>query len=188
MDAIFKYENTYVVIIKKDVRDGVDLNNCKELIIDKDYKRSNSLYGGRVVIRKDVNQGYRIIIDGITIKRFHYHEYGSSNYHFEVEEVFGLSQVAAILNQIENLAVDSFLDNYKKELQNLKVEFEKLSENWQQDLSISEDNDKRGRLEKLKNILVAMGCIIFSLLINMNAGLGNNHYINAYDAIISMYF
>lgn len=190
MEAIFKYENTYVVIEDKDVRSGVDLQNCKELIIDDDYKINNSLYGGRVVLDK---HGYgvqrSITIDGITIKRFHYKEYSnSSDYYFHVQDKFGLSQVAAILNQIENLGVDSFLENYKKELQSLKVEFEDLSKNWQQELLLNEDKNKISNLKELKNILVAMSCIIFSLLINMNAGLDNNFYINAYDAIVGMYF
>lgn len=43
MEAIFKYENTYIVVDNKNVRDGVDLQSCKELIIDDKYKKTNSL-------------------------------------------------------------------------------------------------------------------------------------------------
>lgn len=187
MKAIFKHENTYVVIEKKEVREGVDLGSCQELILARGFKSKNDLYGGRVDFYVVSGDYCKIAIDGIIIKRFHYND-GYSGYSFIVQDEFGYSQIAAILNQIENLGVDSFLDNYKKELQKLKVDFEKLSEDWQQELSVSDDKDKRRNLEKLKNILVAMGCIIFSLLINMNAGLDNSYYINAYDAIVSMYF
>lgn len=190
MNAIFKYENTYVFVVEKKVREGIDLDNCNELIIDDgSYKKNNNLYGGRLKLNATYGGYCKITIDGIIIKRFHYKPFSNkSDYWFDVEDQFGFSQVAAILNQIENLGVDSFLDNYKKELQNLKEEFEKLSESWQQELAVNDDKDKKSNLKDLKNILVVMSCIIFSLLINMNAGLDNNHYINAYDAIVSMYF
>ena len=97
-------------------------------------------------------------------------------------------QVALFLNQIENLGIDSFLDNYKVQLRNLKKELEEVAVGWQKELLVEYDENKSYDLAELRRTLLYMSCFLFSLFINMNAGLSNQNYMNAYDTIINMYF
>jgi hypothetical protein len=96
--------------------------------------------------------------------------------------------ITAYLNQIENLGVDSFLENYKLQLQEIKKEFESMKDELQSELAVNYDENKASTLDSLKEMILSITCIIFSLLVNMNAGLNNHHYINAYNEIINMYF
>ena len=73
-------------------------------------------------------------------------------------------------------------------MQELKKEFEKMIEDMQQDLAIKYDEEKASTIESLNKVVLSMTCLIFSLLINMNAGLQNHDYTNAYDTIINLYF
>ena len=63
-----------------------------------------------------------------------------------------------------------------------------MAENIQQELAMNDDDKKATLLHNLKKIILKMTCIIFSLLINLNAGLDNHYYTAAYDIIINQYF
>ena len=192
MDAIFKNENVYVVVRNKEIRNDVNLDNNEHLILctQRYYKSHNkySLYGGRVyleVATYDIN-GYihycdycYMTVDGCVIKLL------------TPNEMFNgvkLEQVAAYLNQIENLGVDSFLENYKLQLQELKKELENNIKELQQELTIENNEEKAKTLEELKKLVLAITCSIFFLLVNMNAGLDNHSYTDAYNTIINLYF
>lgn len=190
MNAIIKNDNVYVVVRNKEVKDGEGLINSGNLIIDNSSRRNNSLYGGRVKL-EHYSGTWRISIDGINIEEFYIRQSSGSNYtHTFVERKghFDLEKIASFLNQIENLGIDSFEENYKIHLQTLKKELETITETWQQELAVENSNNKRHDLDELRKTLLAMSCLIFSLLINMNAGLSNQHYTNAYDTVINMYF
>lgn len=188
MDAIFKQENVYIVVRNKDIRESVDDNNVEGLIWNNDKSQNTvSLYGGRVILKPYYNYGgyssydrCRIEIDGILIYQI--------NDSLQAISEFSFESVAAYLNQIENLGVDTFLENYKLQLQELKKEFETTAENIQQELAMNDDDKKATLLHNLKKIILKMTCIIFSLLINLNAGLDNHYYTTAYDIIINQYF
>lgn len=196
MRAIIKHENVYVVVRDKEAREDVGFKNVENLILCDDYscsKKENSLYGGRVCLKipEYRSNGYihykddycHIIIDGIGIDKI----YESVGMVMKSNE-FSWDKIAAYLNQIENLGVDSFLENYKLQLQELKKEFESMKENLQSELAVNYDENKASKLNSINNMLLSITCVIFSLLINMNAGLSNQNYINAYDTIINMYF
>lgn len=186
MDAIFKQENVYIVVRAKDVREGVDSNSIENLIWQNNPRQKKAvLYGGRVILTPYYNGGSRhdrcrIEIDGILIYQI--------NDSLQAISEFSFESVAAYLNQIENLGVDTFLENYKLQLQELKKEFETTAENIQQELAMNDDDNKVTLLHNLKKIILKMTCIIFSLLINLNAGLDNHYYTAAYDIIINQYF
>lgn len=185
MDAVFKNENVYVVVKNKEFRDDVNLNNFENLILCRSLKYKNSLYGGRVYLNYNFGQGYGWLeVDGISIKQYNCSTAGK----IDSTSTHSLEQIVAHLNQIENLGVDSFLENYKAQLQELKKEFEKMIEDMQQDLAIKYDEEKASTIELLNKVVLSMTCLIFSLLINMNAGLQNHDYTNAYDTIINLYF
>lgn len=183
MDAIFKNGNVYVVVRKKDIRDDVNLKNLEDLIWNKDLN-NKCLYGGRVHLSNIKYSDYcKIKVDGITIE-WYYLEKNSiaSSYCISIE------RVAAYLNQIENLGVDTFLENYKLQLQELKKELENKIENMQQDLAANYNEERASNLAELKKSVLDITCTIFLLLINMNAGLDNHSYTDAYNTIINLYF
>ena len=193
MDAIFKNGNVYVAVMKKDARKEIDFSDSMDLILCKNKGITKySLYGGRVSLElhKENNSTYiyshfcNIEIDGIELKRLVAYDSGRIN----SLSYFSLEQAAAYLNQIENLGVDSFLENYKLQLQGLKSELEGQADGLQQELALNYNDDKARVLDSIKKVILSLTCIIFSLLVNMNAGLENHHYTEAYDNIISLYF
>lgn len=184
MDAIFKNGNVYVVVRGKNIRDDVNLKNLEDLIWNNDLN-NKCLYGGRVYLSKI--HGYinycTIKVDGIPIE-----EYYLEDNSIVADYKTSIERVAAYLNQIENLGVDTFLENYKLQLQELKKELENKIDNMQQDLAANYDEEKASNLAKLKKSVLNITCTIFLLLINMNAGLENQNYIDAYNNIINLYF
>jgi hypothetical protein len=194
MDAIFKNGNVYVAIMHKDAREEIDFSDSMDLILCKNEGvTKNSLYGGRVSLelhKENPNSAYRysnlcdIVIDGIKLKKLVTRDSGQ----VDSLSYFSLEQAAAYLNQIENLGVDSFLENYKLQLQGLKSELEGQADNLQQELALNYNDDKAKVLDSIKKVILSLVCIIFSLLVNMNAGLENHHYTEAYDNVISLYF
>jgi hypothetical protein len=186
MNAIFKQGNVYIVVRGKYLRTDVDSNNIENLIWAENKSQNNAyLYGGRVTLKSYYEYGRkldmcRIEIDGIELSLI--------NDSLEIISKFSFEQVAAYLNQIENLGVDSFLENYKLQLQGLKSELEAQADGLQQELALNFNDDKAKVLDSIKKVILSLTCIIFSLLVNMNAGLENHHYTEAYDNIINLYF
>ena len=192
MNAIIKHENVYVFVSDKNKTLREDVNLEDSLILCKEKKVIRRfLYGGRVDLSFTVSNGVcihdnlcTIAIDGITIKSFYV---DSSNKVFSNNNL-DISRAIAYLNQIENLGVDSFLENYKLQLQEIKKEFESMKDELQSELEVNYDENKASTLDSLNNLILSITIIIFYLLVNMNSRLNNQHYINAYNEIINMYF
>lgn len=185
MEGFFKNENVYVYIDTD--KEPINQAENEYAFIVGEGKTSQILYGGRVKVSYLYYQSgginYNTLslkIDGIEIRKLY------SNASFG--ESSTPSEVVAYLNQIENLGVDSFLENYKQQLLQMKIEFEAFADGLQQELAINYDEKKAEVLSKYKRFILTLGCVIFALLINMNAGLQNQDYINAYDNIINTYF
>jgi hypothetical protein len=184
MKGIFKNENVYVYI-DTDNEPTSQIDEEKAFIVGEG-KESNILYGGRIAVNYLYEYGrinynkLSLKIDGIEIRKL----YSNATFY----ESSTPSEIVAYLNQIENLGIDSFLENYKQQLQQMKIEFEAFADGLQQELAINYDEKKAEELSKYKKFILTLGCVIFALLINMNAGLQNQDYINAYDNIINTYF
>ncbi len=183
MAGIFKDENVYVFINE----DGVSNASVENgIYICGSKRQSNHLYGGRVKVSMPCRYGCNqtgevsILVDGVLIREIQNDARFRSDY--------PLDKIVAFLNQIENLGVDSFLENYKQQLQQAKLEFEAFADGLQQELTINYDEKKAEELSKYRKFILSLGCILFALLINMNAGLQNQDYINAYENIINTYF
>lgn len=188
MNAIFKKENVYVAIDGIDTRDDIQCEDMDTLIFATDYKYKKqkvNLYGGRVYLSFYDSEKLKITVDGVPIREI---GYDNDRIGFFFRIPMRVSKAAAFLNQMENLGVDSFLDNYKNQLQELKNELETKVESIEQEQSIQFDEDKSTFLTSLKKFINELTCIIFCLLINMNAGLDNQYYTDAYDEIINLYF
>lgn len=184
MEGIFKKDNVYVVVRYKNVRNDIQEDEMDTLVYSHDdkYRKEGLLYGGRVIIKKGFYYGTtEIRVDGISIKVIKESEL-SLTYSLDIEKA------TAYLNQIENLGVDSFLENYKQQLIDFKKEIEEKLEKEEQQQSVQFDEERNEYITSLKNVINQLICVIFCLLINMNAGLDNQCYTDAYNEIINLYF
>jgi hypothetical protein len=183
--AIFKNENVYTFVEKLDTRSDVSDFIESENYIVGDDKQMVNLFGGRIILKYVNSSCYKMKIDDIEIVTI---KYSASGNGFYIENGHSPSQIVAYLNQIENLGIDSFLDNYKMQLQNWKKEMENLVDKIEQELSIKYDDSQNKKLNRFRDFIMELSCILLALLINMNAGLDNYNYVNAYDTIINLFF
>lgn len=183
--VLFKSGNVYVIIKDADI----DISNTqKDIIIDdSNYngRQTTSLYGGRVFIDGPDSDGWLMCIDGISIQSFGYFD---NNFRPSVGNYLAPEQVAAYLNQIENLGVDSFFINYKNQVLEFKKECEAMIEEIKRDLDANYNEKKEAHLSSLRSFVMNLACMLIMLMINMNAGLDNHCYTTAYDKIINLYF
>lgn len=182
MNAIF-FKNGVYIAISQDVRDGIDEETIEDVVYDYNYKDDVFLFGGRVHVRYKGDSTATIQIDGILVLLLNIRHDS-----LEAKGELSLECIAAYLNQIENLGVDTFLNNYKENLASIKAEFTKQAENMAQELSAQYDEDKSSTLEKLRKSIRLLSVLLFSLMINLNAGLENHVYQEAYNNIINLYF
>ena len=131
---LMKKDNVYVVVncdTEPEVREKLD----EKIILDNRYLSSHAsaeLYGGRVRI-KNVNSRKSFFIDGIRLKKIL--QYTNDN-SFYIEDTYSFGEIAAYLNQIENLGIDSFLENYKETIKNTRKELGEYAAQLEQDLAI----------------------------------------------------
>lgn len=146
--------------------------------------RTFSLYGGRVKIKMEEYGYYRgqflfqLFIDGFEIC-----EKKSVN-----SEI--LDKITAYLNQIEQLGVDTFLANYKAAIIAEKEELSAMCDKLAAELQLRENEEKEEKLSRLRSKIENLIGLLFLLTINMNAGLDNQAYIDAYaesENVISQY-
>lgn len=145
------------------------------------------LYGGRVKIMKE-SQGYwtgstyrpsfQFFIDGFEITK-------KESIYSEI-----LDKITAYLNQIEQLGVDTFLANYKAAIIAEKEELSAMCDKLAAELQLRENEEKEKTLSRLRSKIENLIGLLFLLTINMNAGLDNQAYIDAYaesENVISQY-
>jgi len=181
MDAIFKKENVYVAVVGKDIQEGLDENEFEDLICDSSCNDDVHLYGGRVVIRP-VSGDLRMTIDGVIISSLR------ANNVLTVYNYIDIQTCTAYLNQIENLGVDTFLENFKKQLLAFKDEIIELTNKYEQEQSIKFDDNVSKKLDSLRKTLLELSMALFFLMVNLNAGLENQTYIDTYNTIVNQYF
>lgn len=180
MKAIFLVNGVYICIddnrsYKREVEE-------EQTFIVKEDERC-VLFGGRVVVKGDGYYGddyfCTLSIDGIEL------------YNFETgARIFSIEAITAYLNQMEQLGVDTFLCNYKEAAKCLKNEVSSLCCKLEAELQVREDEEKEKSLMRLRNKIDELIGLLFLLTINMNVGLDNQTYTNAYDQcenIISQY-
>ena len=143
------------------------------------------LYGGRVKINKDEywvgnsrRSTFQLFIDGFSI----------TEQESEFSEFF--EKITAYLNQIEQLGVDTFLANYKAAIIAEKEELSAMCDKLAAELQLRENEEKEKTLSRLRSKIEDLIGLLFLLTINMNAGLDNQAYIDAYaesENVISQY-
>jgi hypothetical protein len=186
MKEIILHDGIYVYIENGSIANADEYTS----ILEGRYKSESNLFGGRVQVYAlgwD-GDGVGLTIDGIKIIDIKEGKITSNNVSYTYgkrSSDLSFPQVTAYLNQIEHLGVDTFLDNYKKNLEDFKAQMNEMATALENELKENEDSGKAQLLQKVKNLIFNIIIILFSLSINMNAGLDNRQYVEAYEAIIA---
>lgn len=178
------------ILLKNGIYIGVDTNvdesldnskiqESKELVYCDESSSDNAiLFGGRVGVCYYC--GWNLSVDGIEIKVLRY----TTDYPY-----FGNSfrNVVACLNQMQQLGVDTFLANYKLSLEKTKEELTVICDKLEGELSVQENEEKAKLLAKLRNVIIEMIVVLFGLMVDVNVGLDNHNYVDAYNEIVNEY-
>lgn len=172
MEAIIFKDNVYVYVRRQECKDENIKQKEEVFEIPIKNSRTYNLYGGRVeIILESYNNEMKI--DGISILKI--------EGYYKLEEELSPNTICAYLNQINQLGIDTFLSNYKTSIEKLKMEIiNRLNE--------SKATDNKSVISNLNDILNKLTAILFALWVNMNAGLDNHIYAEAYNNIINLYF
>lgn len=180
MSAIVKKDNVYV-LIESETKMNFEDNSVSVILDSLDSEVQIAyLYGGRVEISKDT-----LYIDGISI-------FAGDFSYSNLTQSIDYAQIAAYLNQIENLGIDTFLKNYKESIENFKQKLSAQADQLEQDLltpadrSETEKSNMRYKLKVIKDIIYKLTFLLLNLAINMNAGLDNEVYEAAYQYVINL--
>lgn len=189
MKAILFKKGVYVGV-DTDFDKSLDSNKIEEdkdlVVADLGNKRATLLFGGRVEIQNATS----LTVDGITIN-----ELWSPSLNYSVSSISyakvssGLScaKLTSYLNQMQQLGVDSFLANYKQSIEKAKEELTVMCDKLEGELSIREDEEKTKLLGKLREVIIEMVVILFGLMVDVNVGLDNHDYVDAYNEIVNEY-
>lgn len=179
MDCIIFREGIYTAIEERDCSDEQALADSNMLVISDNKSYRNDLYGGRVYVEMYGDMK----IDGISIRSI-----GFTNGYLYLGYP-SIKGMTSYLNQIENLGVDTFLENYKKSVESAKIDCARIIEGYEQDLALSPNDSKiQGILRELRGVMQALVVLFFALSCYANIGLDNHVYTENYEAIINMYF
>ena len=181
MEAIVNYNGVYLFV--KDSSSEFSENIPEEAIVVDDNTAEKQLFGGRIRLTRSPS-GVQLYVDGIKIQVIYINYDGQLTFEQDLPE----DSVCSFLNQIEMLGVDTFLDNYKQSLLDAKEKYEDLARKIETNISISpDDSNLKRRLEYINEFISEVICIIFMLAINMNAGMDNHMYSNAFSEFINLY-
>ena len=101
-----------------------------------------------------------------------------------------MQKVTAYLNQIEQLGIETFLENYKTALENSKADIMVLCEKYESLLKEDESdsgsaNTYKAFLDRARACLTIFTIILFSLACNMKTGLDNHVYEDTYNEVLA---
>lgn len=179
MKAILLENGIYIGVdtyVDKSLDDS-KIQESKELVCC-DESDSAILFGGRVDV--SYYQGWNLSVDGIKIKVLGY----NTDYPYFANS---FQNVVAYLNQMQQLGVDTFLANYKLSLEKTKEELTVICDKLEGELSVQENEEKAKLLAKLRGVIIEMIVILFALMVDVNVGLDNHNYVDAYNEIVNEY-
>jgi len=188
MDAIFFRDGVYVLLKNIPSEREEDIKKDPQLVVIWDYQGETQLFGGRVDL--SCNAGYaNLTIDGIDICKVNVQKnYGS----YSIDRfytTYGISVETAVsfLNDMYGLGVDTFLDNYKRSLKDLRTDVISLKEKLEAEVAVEPNKKKSSQIECYDDFLHSLVIVLFTLMIHMNAGIDNHVYIDAFNSIANIY-
>lgn len=163
------------------------------MICDDCYQlHSKLLYGGRVEVEFPSYErgGCTLTIDGVEIKSLDYQYLNGTCAVIGVKNELTMQKVTAYLNQIEQLGIETFLENYKTALENSKADIMVLCEKYESLLKEDESdsgsaNTYKAFLDRARACLTIFTIILFSLACNMKTGLDNHVYEDTYNEVLA---
>ena len=192
MEAILLENGIYIGVdtyVDKSLDDS-KIQESKELVCCYMYSSGEAiLFGGRVDVYGS-SSGWSLSVDGISIKKlcstsWHYDNDGF--YYAKVDSSLDTAQVTSYLNQMQQLGVDTFLANYKQSLEKSKEELSVICDKLESELSVQENEIKKKFLGKLRDVIIELVVILFALMVDVNVGLDNHNYVDAYNKIVNEY-
>lgn len=190
MEAIL-FKNGVYVGVDTDIDKSLDSNKIqedKDLVVAAHGNKLATLFGGRVEISMYTHRS--LTVDGIKIKSLcstSLNDGVSSISYAKVSSGLSCAKVTSYLNQMQQLGVDSFLANYKQSIEKAKEELTVMCDKLEGELSIREDEEKTKLLGKLREVIIEMVVILFGLMVDVNVGLDNHDYVDAYNEIVNEY-
>lgn len=182
MAEIFFKDGIYLLISKSQI--DVNSDNCitKGGIVN--------LYGNRVRLLK-YDGNLRFFIDGIIIKEIDIYKDRYGEIYYSIESELSYEVVVSHLNAIEVYGLDAFIQNYKQNIVFLYGELKDINQKTES-LLASEQNDSKienllNQLEKIRESLLLVLPILFSLQIFMISGLENAKVLSVYQSIIDSF-
>lgn len=152
---------------------------------------SRLLYGGRVKVYLERHE-CDLTVDGVGIKGFDNKSSNEACAMIYVTDNLTTQKVTAYLNQIEQLGIDTFLENYKTALEASKADIMALCEKYESLFKEEEPNSGSANtykdfLDRARACLTILTIILFSLACNMKTGLDNHVYEDAYNEVLAEY-
>lgn len=192
METIFFKNGVYVCSEEEfNFEDNDNKVKADASIILSNNKNPNSrlLYGGRVKVSL-LNAIFHIAIDGIEVNAFGYTSSYNNQAGIYQTDHLSVQKVTAYLNQIEQLGIDTFLENYKTALETFKADIMVLCEKYESLLKEEEPNSGSANtykdfLDRARACLTILTIMIFSLACNMETGLDNHVYEDAYNEVLA---
>ena len=194
METIF-FKNGVYVCSEEDFnfedKDNKVKADASIIISNNENPNSRLLYGGRVKVSL-LNAIFHIAIDGIEVNAFGYTSSYNNQAGIYQTDNLSVQKVTAYLNQIEQLGIDTFLENYKTTLENFKADIMALCEKYESLLKEEEPNSGSANtykdfLDRARACLTILTIILFSLACNMKTGLDNHVYEDAYNEVLAEY-
>lgn len=180
MDGIFYKDGVYVHFKDDTIEDKTENDFC---ILADDKKPTNTLYGGRVKVEYCTRGETKLNVDGISVMTI-------KNY-LKTTDTLSFSEAVLHLNAIETNGVDAFLENYKKSIEFLYGELKEMNQKTESQLSMAKEDPKIAgllyELTQIRNLLLSVLAILFSLNNYMSAGLENEKVISVYQSIIDSF-
>ena len=194
METIFLKNGVYVCSEEEfNFEDNDNKVKADASIILSNNKNPNSrlLYDGRVKVSL-LNAIFHIAIDGIEVNAFGYTSSYNNQAGIYQTDHLSVQKVTAYLNQIEQLGIDTFLENYKTALETFKADIMVLCEKYESLLKEEEPNSGSANtykdfLDRARACLTILTIMIFSLACNMKTGLDNHVYEDAYNEVLAEY-
>ena len=194
METIFFQNGVYVCSEEEfnfEDKDNKVKADASIIISNNENPNSRLLYGGRVKVSL-LNAIFHIAIDGIEVNAFGYTSSYNNQAGIYQTDNLSVQKVTAYLNQIEQLGIDTFLENYKTTLENFKADIMALCEKYESLLKEEEPNSGSANtykdfLDRARACLTILTIILFSLACNMKTGLDNHVYEDAYNEVLAEY-
>lgn len=184
MKAILLENGIYIGVdtyIDKSLDDSKILESKEFVVCDYgDKSKKAILFGGRVFVGYYSSSDWTLSVDGIGIKVLKY----KTDYPYFTNS---LQNMVACLNQMQQLGVDTFLANYKLSLEKTKEELTVICDKLEGELSVQENEEKAKFLAKLRNVIIEVIVVLFGLMVDVNVGLDNHNYVDAYNEIVNEY-